>query len=64
MLVNKLKLNSNKTEILVFSSSYCPRPALNNLVIASETVDCSTIARNNGVIFNNSLSMLPNVTAV
>ena len=64
MLVNKLKLNSNKTEILVFSSSYCPRRALNNLVIASETVDCSTIARNNGVIFNNSLSMLPNVTAV
>ena len=64
MLVNKLKLNSNETEILVFSSSYCPRPALNNLVIASETVDCSTSARNIGVIVNNSLSMLPHVTAV
>ena len=64
MLVNKLKLKCNKTEILVFSSSYCPRPALNNLVIASETVDCSTIARNIGVIFNNSLSVLPHVTAV
>jgi len=55
---------SNRTEILVFSSSYCPRPALNNLVIASETVDCSTSARNIGVIFNNSLAMLPHVTAV
>ena len=64
MLANKLKLNSNKTEILVFSSSYCPRPALNNLVIASETVDCSTSAKNIGVVFNNSLSMLPHVTAV
>lgn len=63
-LVNKLKLNSKKTEILVLSSSYCPLPALNNLVIASETVDCSTTARNIGVIFNNSLSMLPHVTAV
>ena len=40
MLNNKLKLNSGKTEIIVFSSSYCPRPALKNLVIASDTVDC------------------------
>ena len=64
MLANKLKLNSDKTEILVFSSCYCPRPTLNNLVIASETVDCSTTAKNMGVIFNNSLSMPPHVTAV
>ena len=28
MLNNKLKLNSGKTEIIVFSSSYRPRPAL------------------------------------
>ena len=64
MLNNKLKLNSGKTEIIVFSSSYRPRPALTNLVIASDTVDCSTTAKNIGVIFNNSLSMLPHVTAV
>ena len=65
MLANKLKLNRDKTEILVFSSSYCPRPALNNLVfvIASETVDCSTTPKNIGVILNNSLSILPHVTA-
>ena len=64
MLNNKLKLNSGKTEIIVFSSSYRPRPALKNLVIASDTVDCSTTAKNIGVMFNNSLSMLPHVTAV
>ena len=64
MLANKLKLNSDKTEILVFSPCYCPRPTLKNLVIASETVDCSTTAKNIGVIFNNSPSMLPHVTAV
>ena len=64
MLANKLKLNSNKTEILAFAPSYCPHPALNNLVIVSETVDCSTTAKNTGVIFNNSLSMLTHVTAV
>ena len=43
MLNNKLKLNSGKTEIIVFSSSYRPRPALKNLVIASDTVDLSLI---------------------
>ena len=64
MLNNRLKLNSGKTEIIVFSSSYRTRPALKNLVIASDTVDCSTTAKNIGVIFNNSLSMLPHVTAV
>ena len=45
MLNNKLKLNSGRTEIIVFSSSYRPRPALENLVIASDTVDCSTTAK-------------------
>ena len=45
MLNNKLKLNSGKTEIIVFSSSYRTRPALKNLVIASDTVDCSTTAK-------------------
>ena len=65
MLENKLKLNSGKTEIIVFSFSCCLRPVLNNLVIASDTVDrCSTVAKNNGVIINNSLSMVPHVTAV
>ena len=64
MLANKLKLNSDKTEILVFSSCYCPRPTLNNLVIASETFDCSATAKNIGFIFNNSPSMLLRVTAV
>ena len=58
MLENKLKLNSGKTEIIVFPSSYLPRPVLNNLVIASDIVDFSNIAKNIGVIFNNSLSIL------
>ena len=64
MLANKLKRNSDKIEILVFSSCYCPHPTLNNIVIASETVDCTTAAKNIGFIFNNSLSMLLHVTAV
>ena len=64
MLENKLKLNSGKTGIIVFSSSYRPRPTLNNLGITSDTVECSTIAKNIGVIFRISLSMVPHVTAI
>ena len=64
MLENKLKLNGGKTEIIVFSPFCRPHPASNNLVIASDTVDRSTIAKNIGVIFNNSLSIVPHVTAV
>ena len=60
MLANKVKLNSDKAEILVFSSPNFSRPALNYLVIASdmsEAVDYSTTAK-------PSLSMVPHVTAV
>ena len=64
MLENKLKLNSGKTEIIVLSSSCLPRPVLNNLVIASDIVDFSNIAKNTGVIFSNSLSTVPHFTAV
>ena len=46
MIMNKLKMNGEKTEILVFSSSYRPRPPLDFLDIVSENVLCSTIARN------------------
>lgn len=64
MLENKLKLNCGKTEITVFLFLYRPHPVLNNLVIASDTIDYSTTTKNIGVIFNNSLSMVPQVTAV
>ena len=64
MLRNRLKLNQDKTEVLVFSSSYRPRPSLDNLMIVDEIVSCSPMARNIGVVFDNSLSMVPYVNAV
>ena len=30
MISNKLKLNVDKTELIVFSSKYCPKPCLSN----------------------------------
>ena len=51
MLSNKLKLNKDKSEVLVISSSYRPRPPLSSVNICDETVCCSSSARNIGVIF-------------
>ena len=45
MLSNKLKLNKDKSEVLVISSSYRPRPPLSSVDICDETVSCSPSAR-------------------
>ena len=64
MLCNHLKLNQDKTEVLIFSSPYRPRPSLDNLTIVDEIVACSPMARDIGVVFDNSLSMVSHVNAV
>ena len=64
MLSNKLKLNKDKSEVLVISSSYRPRPPLSSVDICNETVSCSPSARNIGVIFDQSVCMVPHVNAV
>ena len=64
ILSNKLKLNRDKSEVLVISSIYRPRPILSSVDICNETVFCSTTARNIGVIVDQSLSMKPHVNAV
>ena len=64
MLCNRLKLDQDKTEVLVFSSSYRPRSSLDNLMIVDEIVACSPMARNIGVVFDNSLSIVSYVDAV
>ena len=65
MLSNKLKLNKDKSEVLVISSSYRPRPPLSSVDICNESVSCSPNARNIArVIFDQSLCMVPHVNAV
>ena len=61
---NKLKLNKDKSEVLVTSSSYRPRPPLSSVDICDETVSCSPSALNIGVIFDQSLCMVPHGNAV
>ena len=64
MLSNKLELNKEKSEVLKISSSYRPRPPLSSVDICNETVSCSPSACNIGVIFDQSLCMVPHVNAV
>ena len=63
-LINKLKMNRDKTELLVLSSSYLPLPLFGTLTIASETVNCSCTAKNIGVVSDGSLSFVPHIMAV
>ena len=56
VLLNKLKLNSDKSELLI-SSQYQPRPLLASLTISRSIVKSSSLACNLGVVFDNSLTI-------
>ena len=57
MVQNRLKLNQEKTEVLVFSSRYRPRPNIHDLTIVDEIVNCSSTVTDIGVTLDESLSM-------
>ena len=46
MVINKLKLNHDKTEVVLISSRYRPSPSLESLQIGNVTVVPSSSARN------------------
>ena len=64
MLLNKLKLNREKTEIPLISSLHRARPLLLHLDVCDERVLTSPKAGNIGVIFDEYLSIVPQVTAM
>ena len=64
MLLNKLKLNREKTELLLISSLHRARPPLLHLDVCDERVLTSPKAGNIGVIFDEYLSMVPQVTTM
>ena len=64
MLCNKLKLNMDETEMLILSSSHRPHPSLSSIAVCDEMISCSSQARNIGVTFYQSLSMVPHVTSI
>ena len=64
MVHNRLKLNQDKTEVLVFSSSYRPRPDMHDLTIVDGIVNCSSTAKDIGVVLDDSMSIVPHITPV
>ena len=60
-LRNKLKLNQDKTELLVISSKYRPRPPLDYIRVGEEVIKSSKQARNLGVGFDQYLDFKEHV---
>ena len=64
MSCNKLKFNGDKTELLVISSKYRPRPSLDSILVCDHRVNRSDKARNIGVAFDETLSLDKHVSSV
>ena len=64
MTTNKLKLNKDKTEFLLFSSKHSPQLTLPSLQFGSDVITPSTHARNIGVIFDTHLTMVRHVNSI
>ena len=64
ILLNKLKLNKDKTELLVVSSVHRARSPLSDIHVWDERVLASSRAGNIGALFDECLNMVPQVTAM
>ena len=63
-LVTNFKLNKDKTELLVISSKYWPRPSLDSILVGDHRVNRSDKARNIGVAFDETLSLDTHLSSV
>ena len=69
MALNKLKpgrfkLNIDKTELLYFHSKFRPYLQLNPIQLGSNVIHLSSHAKNIGVIFDSTVTMLRHINAV
>ena len=64
MTLNKLKLNKDKTEFLHLSSKHNPQRSLPVLLFGSDLITPSPKARNIGVTFDSTLSMVPHINNI
>ena len=62
MLINRLKLNKEKTELI--SAKHLPRPLLQEISVVNETIRSSQKARNIGVIFDNHFRFNEHVASI
>ena len=64
MLYNDLKLNGDKSELLVISSARRPRPTLNSVCIENDIVSAAPSAKDIGEVFDEAMSLVPHVTNI
>jgi len=64
MALNKLKLNKDNTGLLYLYSKHNPQQSLPLLRFGSEVIQPSSSSRNIGVVFDSTMSMLPQVKSV
>ena len=64
MTVNMLKMNRDKTELLVLNGRQRPLPPLTTISVCDEEINRSTKARNVGVIYDSSMSMENHIIAI
>ena len=64
MLVNRLKLNKDKTELLVIPAKHLPRPILQEISVVNETIRSSQKARNIGVIFDHHFRFNEHIASI
>ena len=64
MLINRLKLNKDKTELLVISAKHLPRPTLQEISVINETICSSQKARNIGVIFDHHFRFNEHIASI
>jgi len=57
MTTNKLKLNTDKTELLTLYSRFRLPPRLPSIQIGTDIIEPTNKARNIGVIFDNTVAM-------
>ena len=62
--INRLKLNTDKTELRYLFSKYNPQQSLPPLRFGTDIIKPSPHARNIGAIFDTTMSMLPHVNNV
>ena len=64
MSANRLKLNSDKSELLIINSKYRPRPLVNSISFGGSVVQASSSACNLGVVFDNESSLDKHISAI
>ena len=64
MKINFLKLNDDKTEVLIIGSRYRSPPPFEPLHIGDAFIQGSSTARNIGVVFDTKMILLPHVNSV